>query len=48
MNKEKIADILQAETEGGYLEHWSDAAALMTQEQQRDYFLILGEIILEG
>jgi len=44
--KEEIANIIRAETVGGYLEHWSEFKEHLTEEQQRDYFLCIANGII--
>ena len=45
--RELIADIIEGEAECGYLEYWREYREQLTDEQQRDYFLKIADLILE-
>lgn len=44
--RKEIAEIIKAEAENGYLEHWGKTEELLTPEQQQDYFLVVANLIL--
>ena len=45
-DKERIAEIIKAETKGGYLEYWNEVRQTLTPEQQDYYFLGLADLII--
>ena len=45
--RERIADIIEREAKGGYLEYWHEYREQLTDEQQRDYFLKIADLILK-
>ncbi len=45
--REVIADIIEGEAECGYLAYWREYREQLTDEQQRDYFLKIADLILK-